>query len=117
YSLSETDPNYAVISLNYFIGFAGFNSVYATQDGGTTWNIIYTNATSDLPFINLVEIDPVNPQKLYITRSVADENLGGLMISTDNGTNWEESFQGITLSNLEFHPENLNEVWLGTGIA
>src|SRR5690606_24957435 len=45
YSLSETDPNYAVISLNYFIGFAGFNSVYATQDGGTTWNIIYTNAT------------------------------------------------------------------------
>ncbi len=118
YSISESDSNYALISVGYKIGFANLEKTFYTTDAGETWNEVYYTADNLNIFTGQVAIHPENPAKLYITRGNGDTNTdGGLLISEDGGQTWEEKIVGIVLQPITFNPTNANEIWVGTGIS
>lgn len=118
YSISESDPNYALISVGYKIGLANFEKVFYTQDGGENWSMVYATVDNQNIFTNQVAIDPENPEKLFLTRGQGDSGtIGGILISENGGQSWTEKLDGIILNPIAFHPENSDEIWVGTGIA
>lgn len=118
YDISESDADYAVIAVGYKIGLAGYEKVFYTTDGGTTWDEIYYTVDNLNIFTEEVAIHPTNPEKLYITRGNGDTDTdGGLLISEDGGQTWEEKIEGIVLQPITFNPTNVNEIWVGTGIS
>lgn len=118
YSISESDPDYALVSVGYKIGLANYEKIFYTTDGGSSWEEIYYTADNLNIFPGEVAIHPENPEKLYITRGNGDTDTdGGLLISEDGGQTWAEKIPGIVLQPITFNPENPDEVWTGTGIS
>ena len=118
YNISESDSDYAMISVGYSIGFSNFAKIYYTTDGGATWSQVYYTVDNLNIFPEQVAIDPQNPEKLFITLGNGDTDVdGGLLISEDGGQTWTEKIAGIVLHPITFHPGNSDEIWVGTGIS
>jgi|GEM_PF-269682 len=118
YSISESDSDYALISVGYKIGLANYEKVFYTTDAGENWEEVYYTADNLNIFPGEVAIHPENPEKLYITRGNGDTDTdGGLLISEDGGQTWTEKIPGIVLQPITFNPENSDEIWIGTGIS
>src|SRR5690606_15962156 len=118
YAVFPTNPDIALVHQSYKIGLSGFSKVYYTTDGGITWRLVYYNVTNNGVFPNNVAISPSNPQKLFIARgSGPNDSPGGLLISEDEGLTWTEHMAGVTFSAITFHPENADNILLGTFIG
>lgn len=118
YDISESDPNYAIVSVGYSIGFANFEKVFYTTDTGNSWEQVYYTEDNANISTGAVALNPDNPEKLFITLGNGDSGLdGGLLISEDGGETWTEKIEGIVLEPIAFHPENSDEIWVGTGIS
>lgn len=118
YEILESDPDYALLSINYRIDFNVFGKVYLTQNGGQTWTEIYATSDHFNVFPEQVAFSPNQPEKIWITRGGGDSGVdGGLFLSEDSGQTWQEKLAGIILDPIAFHPENADEIWLGTGIS
>lgn len=89
--------------------------VYYTKDGGTNWDMIYYNYDHETIFPQRVAISPNNPEKLFIGRSGGFyEHTGGLYISENAGQDWIEKYPNIDFGSIVFHPENADDILLGT---
>ncbi len=118
YSISESDPDYAIISVGFSIGLSNFDKTFYTTDGGNTWEEVYYTVDNLNIFPEQVAIDPENPEKLFITRGNGNTDVdGGLLISEDGGQTWVEKIEGVVLHSISFHPDNSDEIWVGTGIS
>lgn len=118
YSISEMNPNYALISVGYSIGISNYEKVYYTSDFGESWTEVYYTVDNFDVFTGQVMIHPENPEKLFITRGNGSLDVdGGLLISEDGGITWTEKITGIVLEPIAFHPNNSDEIWVGTGIS
>ncbi|MFA5618911.1 MAG: T9SS type A sorting domain-containing protein [Weeksellaceae bacterium] len=118
YSIFESDPNFAMIAVGYSIGMNNYEKVFYTTDAGDSWSQIYYTVPNLNIFTGEVAIDPINPEKLFITRGNGNTDTdGGLLISEDGGQNWTEKIAGIVLQPITFHPDNPDEIWVGTGIS
>jgi len=118
YSISESDPDYALLSVGYPLGFGAAEKTFYTTDGGATWQEVYASTENLNIMPGQVAIDPENPEKLFITRGNGDTDVdGGLLISEDGGQTWAEKIAGIVLQPITFHPGNSDEIWVGTGIS
>src|SRR5690606_29321439 len=108
----------ALVSLGYKIGIANFEKTYYTTDGGATWNMIYYTVDHLNIFPNNVAISPNDPQKLFIARGQGDSGtIGGVLISTNGGIDWEEKIPGVTLEPIAFNPTNAEDILIGSSIG
>lgn len=93
--------------------------VYYSKNGGVNWDTVYHNIDYGSIFPNDVAISPNNANKLFIARQggLDPEDYGGLFISSDAGQTWNEKLSGIDLGSITFHPENPNDIILGSWYA
>ncbi|WP_310992198.1 VPS10 domain-containing protein [Aequorivita marina] len=118
YSVYSENSDIALVHQGYQIGFNSFAKVYYTSDGGANWELVYFNEDHDGVFPNNVAISPNNSEKLFIARGIGpSEAEGGLFISTDAGTTWEEKIPGNAYGPITFHPQNPETMLLGTDIS
>ncbi len=118
YNVYEDNTDIAILLQGYQIGLANFAKVYYTTDAGATWDEVYYNVDYNEVFVNNVAIDPSNPDKLFIARANGPTDvIGGLFISEDAGNTWTEKLPGITFDAITFHPENPNDILIGSSIA
>jgi len=110
YDIYPTDTDIIIVNQRYKIGIAILGKVYYSNNGGTTWDEIYYTNNHENIFPNIVKFSPVNPDKIYFTRT------DGLFISEDTGQNWNLQFPEISLYALEFHPYNPNYILMGTAL-
>lgn len=89
--------------------------VYYTNDGGANWDMIYYNFDHETIFPQRVAISPNNPKKLFIGRSGGFyAHTGGLYISENAGQDWIEKYPNIDFGTIVFHPENADDILLGS---
>lgn len=120
YKYDFYDSNTLIAIYNYEIGGAGLHSrVYYTQNGNDGWNMIYYNFDFNTIYPNNVAISPANPQKIYICRTGGynPEDVGGLYISEDGGLSYTEKLPEIDFGPITFHPDNPDDILLGTWYA
>lgn len=80
-TVSASDPNVVYVTTGGF----GSQNLLETSDGGTTWIDATGGETTGLPNvpINDLEIDPQDPDTLYVATEV------GVFTSHDGGTSWQ----------------------------
>ena len=118
YSIFEANPDIALVHQSYNIGLSGYSKVYYTADAGATWEMIYYNVDNNGIFPNNVAISPANAEKLFIARGAGPNNdEGGLLISEDAGVTWEEKMPDNNFSIITFHPQDADNILLGTFIG
>lgn len=90
---------------------------FTTTDGGLSWNKVYDATDHESVILNDAIMDPKNPQTLYIVRNggPGDED-GGFFKSTDSGTTWTESLNGLILQSVEVDPVDNNIIYVGSGV-
>jgi len=88
--------------------------LYKTQDGGVHW--VHIGEPLPAEYITAIEIDPINPQDVYVGYTV--KGLGRIGKSTDGGTTWPlELTRRITdanISTLVVDPEQPSRLYAGT---
>src|SRR5690606_15951830 len=115
YSLASDDSDVAMLHTTRIVNWGLTTEIFFTVNGGDTWESIYFGPENGDINVNNVAISPYDPQHLFIMRGGSpNPTEGGLLISTDSGATWEEKLPNITFSVLSFHPENENEIYLGT---
>jgi photosystem II stability/assembly factor-like uncharacterized protein len=93
------------------------NGVYKTTNGGANW--VYMSATQqDSKGIQAILVHPTNPNIVYIAVYNAVQNANvGILKSTDGGTTWNASGNGLVVKNilsLAMNPKNPNVLYAGT---
>lgn len=118
YSIWENDTDVALVGQGFKIGTSNFEKAQYTTDGGATWSEVYYTVDNYNIFLNNVAIDPEDSSKLFLMRGNGNTDIdGGLLISEDGGQNWTEKLAGINFKPIAFHPENSNEIWLGSSLS
>lgn len=118
YDVFENNTDVLIAYQGFRIGFAGFGKVYYTNDGGSNWNEIYFTVNYNDVFPNSVAISPNNPEKIFIARSLGQENNeGGIMISENAGNTWTTHLLGSSFYAMTFHPNDPENILAGTFIG
>ncbi len=109
----RVDPNNA----NVYFGCAPGGGIWKTTDAGSNWNLLYPDATDEVPSIGFTDIaiDHANSNILYAAAGDDDglDTYGlGIMKSTDGGITWTQSYaptQGsFTMGRILISPTNSN---------
>jgi hypothetical protein len=107
-----------------YFGYEGFdhrNGVLKSTDGGEHWSSTGLTNTA----VNVLAIDPVNPNILYAgTRGLYNDPKGfrGLFKSADGGISWSSINNGLTdligtgsiVTAVVIHPGSLNILYIST---
>ncbi|MBP7496429.1 MAG: T9SS type A sorting domain-containing protein [Bacteroidales bacterium] len=102
---------------NKYIYAATYYTIFKTADGGKNW----TNITTGLPqvAISYIAIDPVNPQKLWITLS--GFNSGQKVYKSINGginwTNISGSLPNIPVNCIVYEKGTNEDIYIGTDVG
>lgn len=107
----------------YMAAFGAGRGIYRSQDGGDSWQKLWSN-----DFARSIAISPVDAQRLFVTSS-SSVNRGvyqaasmGVMLSVDGGTSWKQVNEGLEwpfANNILFDPKNPDLVYIdsaGTGV-
>lgn len=85
------DPkNPSVIYVTSVAANAGYNHLWRSFDGGSTWTVIETGLPAGVP-VNTVKVDPVNSNIVYTGTTL------GIYRSVDHGSNWARFGSGMPL--------------------
>ena len=101
YILDKTDPN---------IIYAGYDELYKSTDGGSSWNIITNNETGGS------RMDQIDISKSNSDIILFSENAN-LFKTADGGLSWSDlssssSLPNKTITGILIHPVNPNRIWL-----
>jgi len=115
YAIYAQNTDYAIVSQGYSIGASSFYRVYYTDNGGVSWNTIYSSIDNNFISVNSVAISPNNPQKIFIARGNAPEQpYGGLLVSENAGQTYSEKLVGIPVDPIAINPQNPDDILIGT---
>lgn len=118
YSFYDTTGTDLVVHTSYSEGFTARTKVFHTNNGASTWNLVYFSVDHDDVHINNVAFSPISKSKFYMGRSLGPNGInGGLYITEDFGATWTERLPGFTFSEIVFNPQNGNDVLVGTSIG
>lgn len=88
-------------------------TLWKSLDGGMSW----TQVATGLPY--MIQIDPHNPDVLYLAGSALRENdsAGVIFKSLDGGLTWQQIFElpGGGISALAIDPMDTNRIYAGSG--
>lgn len=93
------------------------NGLYRSNNGGGTWFPV-NGGVLDRFIIYDIEIDPNNPDTLYVTARPTENLNGRLAKSTDGGNSWRVLLSGENFNTLDYfydvdvNPLNSNEIYL-----
>ena len=105
YSIYESNTNIMLYKQSYSISWNNYDSVYYTTDGGTTWTLVYDEIDNNLISVDKVLISYNDPNLLFIGRGNGANGVnGGLLVSTDAGTNWTEYYGTINIRGMAVEP-------------
>ncbi len=115
YSLAKDNTDIALFHTTKFINWGLITEIYYTTNGGVNWTMVYYGPANGDINVNNVAISPYNSQRLFIMRGASPNSVeGGLLISENGGQTWAEKIPNTNFSAIAFHPENQNEIYLGT---
>lgn len=118
YYLNDAEGTTMLVDTTFKIGFTGFGKTFYTEDSGVHWQEIYYTVNNDDVFINNVAISPNNPKMLFLARGLGGSGVnGGIFISLNGGTSWQESLAGVSTEAIAFNPNNSNEILVGSSIG
>lgn len=118
YDLYDATGKNMVVDTGYSIGFSSYTKVFYTKDSGAHWFEIYHTVDHNNVFINDVAISPNNPDKIFMARGNGDSDIdGGLWISSNDGADWTETLEGVTLDAISFNPNDPNDMMIGSSIG
>ncbi len=117
------DESSSVTSRTLYVLVVNPGGVYKTTNGGATWTAVNYNFHSTTEesqqshFFDL-EIDPTDPDTLYLTdtqRQVPGADLGRVFKSTDGGGNWTEIFQAAVGASTSEPSRFVDDGWAADG--
>ena len=115
YSLAKDNTDIALFHTTKIIDWGLVTEIFYTTDGGTIWHSVYYGPDNGDINVNNVAISPYDSEKLFIMRGASPNSVeGGLLISENGGQSWTEKIPNTNFSAIAFHPENENEIYLGT---
>ena len=115
YNIYESNTNIMLYKQSYQISYDNYDSVYYTTDGGTTWTLVYDEIANNLISVDKVLISYNDPNLLFIGRGNGANGVnGGLLVSTDAGTNWTEYYGTINIRGMAVDPNDPNHWIIGT---
>lgn len=115
FDIYEPDYDIALLHTTYTLSNGYTHEIFKTIDGGATWQSIYFSPLYGDVAINNVAIFPNDPEKIFLMRGEGPgRDMGGLFVSGDGGSTWEEKIPGNTYSAIEFNPNDSNDILLGT---
>lgn len=97
WAMHPTDPNTL---------FAGYNALYKSTNGGSTWNMIGSLGTNYSLYD--FKIATADPNVIYVF------GVSGAKKTTDGGNNWSSINMPDNLylfNDLAIHPNNASEIW------
>ena len=105
-----TQIDYANASNMY--GELPYGDIYASGDGGSTWNPITPNGNANGAWVTPFVIDPTTPSKLYA-------GYADLWKTTNYGSSWTPisngDFGGANIEAIAVAPSNSNYIYVGVG--
>lgn len=118
----ETIENYSIfdngtMSIITMLTDGSQSKFFYSSNSGQTWTKVYDATDHEGVIINDAIMDPKNPQTLYIARNGGPGNEdGGFFKSTDAGTTWTETLNGLILQSIAIDPNNSNVIYTGSGV-
>ncbi len=93
------------------------STLYRTTNGGSTW----ANISQGLPnlFITYIEVDPQNPQNVYVTMSGYSQG-NKVFKSTNSGNNWQNislNLPNLPVNCILFEKDSPEGLYIGTDVG
>ena len=113
-AFARSNPNIVYAAMGDGQGFYLGSGVLKSTDAGQSWTRV-SNDSLPTPGITLkIEVDPTNPNRLYLAQNLAFSDVGGLYLSTDGGVNWKRTLVDW-ISDVAISPVNSQIVYAGAG--
>ena len=92
--------------------YAGYENIYRSPDGGTSWNKVSTFA--DKQNVNVIALAPSDPKTIYVGRSDAFSSTGTFYRSTDEGATFTDISAGLpmTVTGIAIDSKNPMRLWV-----
>lgn len=93
---------------------ANYSTLWATYDGGNTWNIIYNSNTAAITYI---AVDPKNPKRIWITKS---GYVVGDKVWEYNGQEWKNlsgNLPNVPANTIVYQKNSPDRLYVGTEIG
>lgn len=115
-AFSKSNPSIAYAGMgDTILGYLG-SGVLKSTDEGASWVRVSNNSLPAPGSIARLEIDPANPNRLYVAQysvvSGSKITSGGLYLSTDGGVNWTRVLAGAP-RDVILDPSNPQNVYAG----
>ncbi len=122
-----SNPSLVFVNATGTIFVGNQNGLFISQNGGNSWIKSDLGGSSGYPIS--IDVDPSNPQIVLLGMSTGPDQGGGVLKSTNGGSTFTLSNQGITMAynwqmnevqglsmwTVKFDPENPSIVALATG--
>ena len=116
-AFAPSDPNIVYVGMgdkasNSYLG----TGVLKSTNAGQTWTRV-SNATLPAPGqISKIEVDPTNPNRVYVSQISSRQGTGGFYLSTDGGVSWTRTLEGAA-TDLVRHPTETQTLFLAMQFA
>jgi len=103
-ALSDTNVIYA----------ANYSDLYASYNGGFTWNSIYTSSSSA---ITSIAVDPQDPKRLWVTKSGFTPSDKVLEINNGEVSNLSGNLPNVPVNAIVYQKNSPDRLFIGTDIG
>lgn len=93
---------------------ANLSELFATYDGGTTWTSIYKSSSSGITYI---AVDPINPKRIWITKSGYTSNDKVWEFDGEDWKNLSGNLPNIPINTIVYQKNSPDRIYIGTDIG
>lgn len=90
------------------------NQLFATYNGGQSWESIYSNQNG---LINYIAINPNNERDVYVAISGYASNSKVFRINNGNVTNLTYNLPNFPVNTIAIHDNNANSIYIGNDVG